>query len=167
MNWDMGKKASSKRGLLVAVDFSEHSRAALEFAAVQADCMGVPLHVLHVVHDPGEMPGYYLKMVKRKRLTRIEDMAGELLTRFLDEIRKRFPSNKALKEASTLLVVGLPVTRIIEVVKQLEPVQLVMGSQGRTGLKHLMLGSKAEQVLRLCPIPVTIVKSPTHGGATS
>jgi len=36
---------------------------------------------------------------------------------------------------------------------------VVMGSQGRTGLKHMMLGSKAEQVIKLCPVPVTIVKS--------
>jgi nucleotide-binding universal stress UspA family protein len=35
---------------------------------------------------------------------------------------------------------------------------VVMGSQGRTGLKHLFLGSKAEQVVHLCPTPVTIVK---------
>ena len=32
-------------------------------------------------------------------------------------------------------------------------------SQGRTGLKHIMLGSKAEQVVNLSPIPVTIVKA--------
>jgi len=36
---------------------------------------------------------------------------------------------------------------------------IVMGSQGRTGLAHALLGSKAEQVVRLSPIPVTIVKS--------
>jgi nucleotide-binding universal stress UspA family protein len=35
---------------------------------------------------------------------------------------------------------------------------IVMGSVGRTGLSHIMLGSKAEQVVRLSPIPVTIVK---------
>ena len=36
---------------------------------------------------------------------------------------------------------------------------IVMGSQGRTGLAHVLLGSKAEQVVRLAPIPVTIVKA--------
>ena len=36
---------------------------------------------------------------------------------------------------------------------------VVMGSRGRTGLSRLMLGSKAEQVVRLCPAPVTIVKN--------
>jgi nucleotide-binding universal stress UspA family protein len=36
---------------------------------------------------------------------------------------------------------------------------IIMGSQGRTGLSHLMLGSKAEQVVRLAKIPVMIVKN--------
>ena len=40
-----------------------------------------------------------------------------------------------------------------------------MGSQGRTGLPHLMLGSKAERVVRLAPMPVIIVKAPSEDGA--
>ena len=43
----VGKKNATKCGLLVVVDFSEHPKAALEFAAEQAACMGVPLDVLH------------------------------------------------------------------------------------------------------------------------
>ena len=35
---------------------------------------------------------------------------------------------------------------------------LVMGSQGRTGLENLIIGSKAAQIIQLCPTPVTIVK---------
>jgi nucleotide-binding universal stress UspA family protein len=39
---------------------------------------------------------------------------------------------------------------------------IVMGSKGRTGLSHILLGSKAEQIVRLSPIPVTIVKAQTE-----
>ena len=35
-----------------------------------------------------------------------------------------------------------------------------MGSRGRTGMAHMLLGSKAEQVVRLCPVPVMVVKGP-------
>jgi nucleotide-binding universal stress UspA family protein len=157
----MNKFDSSKNGLLVAVDFSPYSQFALEFAAKQADCQDVNLSVLHVVHDPGEMPGYYAKLLKKKQLVNIEDMAEELLTEFIQKVREANPGIHSLETLSTILVVGLPVTRILEVVEKINPTQLFMGSQGRTGLKHLMLGSKAEQVLRLCPIPVTIVKNTT------
>jgi universal stress protein A len=44
---------------------------------------------------------------------------------------------------------------------------IVMGSQGRTGLAHLLLGSKAERVVRLSPIPVTIVKAEPPLGAAA
>jgi nucleotide-binding universal stress UspA family protein len=44
------------------------------------------------------------------------------------------------------------------VVKQTSPEMLVLGNKGRSGLKHILLGSKAEQLARLCPVPVTLVK---------
>ena len=49
--------------------------------------------------------------------------------------------------------------RILEVIDKSGTSLVVMGSQGRTGLDHLMLGSKAEQVVRLSPVPVMIVKA--------
>ena len=57
-----------------------------------------------------------------------------------------------------MLVVGLPVNRILESAEKINARMIVMGSQGRTGLARAMLGSKAEQVVRLAPIPVMIVK---------
>jgi nucleotide-binding universal stress UspA family protein len=57
-----------------------------------------------------------------------------------------------------MLVVGLPVGRILEVAEMVTASMIVMGSQGRTGLDHLLLGSKTEQVVRLSPIDVTVVK---------
>ena len=57
-----------------------------------------------------------------------------------------------------MLVVGLPVSRIMETAKKIDARMIVMGSQGRTGLDHLLLGSKTEQVVRLSPIDVTVVK---------
>ena len=145
--------------ILVPVDFSPHSQAALIQACEMAECMQQPVVVLHVVHDPGEMPGYYTKLTKKKHLVRIEDLAREMLDRFMDEFRTQHPQLKILKKAEAMLVVGLPVTRILQVAEKLHASMVVMGSQGRTGLKHMLLGSKAEQVVRLAPLPVTIVKA--------
>ena len=50
--------------------------------------------------------------------------------------------------------------KVLFAIDELSQTMLVMGSQGRTGLKHLMLGSKAEQVTHLCQAPVLIVKQP-------
>ena len=153
----MTEKAK-KHPILVPVDFSAHAEAALVHAAKLADCLGAPLIVLHVVHDPGTMPGYYAKASKKKFLVHIEDAAGEMLDEFLASVRKKEPELKALKSAHSALVLGLPVSRILEVAKKEDAGIIVMGSKGQTGLKHLLVGSIAEQVVHLAPIPVTIVK---------
>jgi nucleotide-binding universal stress UspA family protein len=150
---------SKKRPLLVPVDFSEHSEAALREACELAEAVNAPLVVLHVVHDPGNMPGYYTKVTKKKHLIRIEDAAAKMFESFLKSVAKNNPDCGRLKKVDTILVTGLPVTRILEVAKKVDARMVVMGSQGRTGFQHMMLGSKAERVAQLCPVPVTIVKA--------
>ena len=151
-------KQSDGKTILVPVDFSDHSKAALLQACEFARLMSTSLMVLHVVHDPGEMPGYYAKLIKKKRSIRMQDIAAEAFQEFIEATIEAHPDCAVLKEAELLMVIGLPVSRILEVVEQLKPVMVVMGSQGRTGLKHLVIGSKAAQIVQLCPVPVTIVK---------
>ena len=152
-------EATPLQPILVPVDFSPDSEAALVEACRLASCLGNSLMVLHVVHDPAETPGYYAEAAETGQLLHIEDAANELMGRFLKECGKKHPECTPLKEAQSLLVVGLPVTRILEVAEKAKAEMIVMGSKGRTGLRHLMLGSKAEQVVRLSPIPVMIVKA--------
>jgi nucleotide-binding universal stress UspA family protein len=147
--------------ILVPVDFSPCSEEALMYAADLAATLQVPLIVLHVVHDPGQAPGYYATKGRKKQLRRMEDVASEMMEEFMHTMKKQHPEQAALATAEARLVVGLPVTRILETASQIHARMIVMGSQGRTGLAHVLLGSKAEQVVRLSPIPVTIVKSKT------
>lgn len=153
------KNRKGKAPILVPVDFSPHSTAALLEAARLAECTGQRLLVLHVVHDPAEMPGYYGKVTKKKKIMRIEDLAREAFERFLRQVREAHPTLRALAECDEAVVVGLPLTRILEVIERSGASMVVMGSQGRTGLDHILLGSKAEQVVRLSPVPVLIVKA--------
>jgi len=153
------KETKKKKPILVPVDFSTHSAAALCKAAELAACTGQPLLVLHVIHDPADMPGYYGQVTKKKKLVRIEDLAREAFDNFLRKTRNENPELQLLRKCKELLVVGLPVTRILEEVENSGATMVVMGSQGRTGLDHLLLGSKAEQVVRLSPVPVLIVKA--------
>ena len=146
------------RPLLVPVDFSAYSEAALLLASDLADGLGARLVVLHVVHDPLNMPGYYARMTRKKTLTLMEDIAAEMLDEFMTKVAMRNPERKALQKPELLLVKGIPVTRILQVAEKEKARMIVMGSQGATGLKHLLLGSVAEQVLGLAKLPVTIVK---------
>lgn len=157
----MSSKRHDRTGpILVAVDFSEYSANALVWATRLTECLKAPLLVLHVVHDPESAPGYYKHSKKwKKHLVRMEDAAEEMMNEFLDRVRQRHPEISALENLESCLVVGLPVTRILEVAKKSQAQIIVMGSQGRTGLSHLLLGSKAAKVAQLAPLPVTIVKS--------
>lgn len=144
--------------VLVAVDFTADSEAALIWACGFADVTGAPVKVLHVVHDPGDAPGYYQR--KDEDLLRpMEEVAAEMMAAFLQRVGKQHPQLGALAAAESLLVKGLPASRILEAAEQSQAQLIVMGSRGRTGLPHLLLGSKAERVVQLSPVPVTIVKS--------
>lgn len=154
------KEHGSVRGpILVPVDFSAHSQAALLLASDLADGLGGALLVLHVVHDPLNMPGYYALMARKKALARMEDIAGEMLDGFMTELKKQHPERRALQKPELILVKGIPVTRILQVAEKQKASMLVMGSKGVTGLRHLLLGSVAEQVVGLAKMPVTIVKN--------
>ena len=152
-------KRSGGRTILAVVDFSPVSDDVVTYASELAERLDKHLVLLHVVHDPGEAPGYYHHVKGHdKVLRRIEDVAREMFDKFLARNRKRLPGNRRLRRSKTLLPTGLPVTRILEVVTRLRPWMVVMGSRGRTGMAHVLLGSKAEQVVRLCPVPVMVVK---------
>ena len=154
----MAKKKTANQPILVPIDFSSYSEAALLFACELAETMHAPIVILHVVHDPGDAPGYYEVKGRKKQLRRLQDLAHEKFEEFFDKFLEEHPKLDSLKRAKREMVVGLPVTRILEVIEKTQPKMVVMGSAGRTGLSHFLLGSKAEQLVRLCPTPVTIVK---------
>lgn len=155
----MGKGKTRQPGpILVPVDFSPHSEAALVWAAHLSELLARDLLVLHVAHDPESAPGYYVRSKRKKHLRRIEEAAEEMMEDFLEQVARKNPDRTRLKKPDSMLVHGLPVTRILEVIDKLDASMVVMGSQGRTGLPHLLLGSKSERVAQLSPVPVTIVK---------
>ena len=153
------KVERSERPILVAVDFSEHAAAALEWAASEALVHGVPISVLHVVHDPQDAPGSYrVDDENAPPSERIEDAAHRLVETFLADVRSRNDDVARLPDIVPMVVIGIPATRIIEVAERISARHVVLGSRGRTGIKHLLLGSTAERVARLAKVPVTIVK---------
>ncbi len=141
--------------ILAAVDFSSFSERALVWAAQAARRFEAPLLALHVVHDSASSPGYYLR--KNKHLKRIEEAAAEMMSDFLTRMGEEHP--RLLGDVDHRLESGLPITRVLEVADDVDAQMIVMGSRGRNGLSRLLLGSVAERVAHLSPIPVTIVKN--------
>ena len=155
----MAKKRDLKT-LLVPVDFTPYSEEALVFASELANKIKAKLLVLHVIHDPAEAPGFYSQQRKKKRyLQTMEEVAEEMMQGFLKKVRQAYPDQTPIKNATPLLVVGTPVTRIVEMAEKKQAGMIIIGSHGRTGLSNLLLGSKAGQVVQLSTIPVTVVKT--------
>ena len=154
-------KKKDKTVLLVPVDFSSFSEETLVFASELAKCLSAQLLVLHVIHDPAEAPGFYAQKGKKKKfLKSMEEAAEEMMEEFLLKMRQAYPDQVPIKKAKPLLVVGTPVTRIVEVAEKNQAGMIIIGSHGRTGLAHLLVGSKVQRVIQLSPIPVTVVKTP-------
>ncbi len=145
--------------VLCAVDFSTDSEAALLWAANYAEAQNVRLVVLHVAHDPASSPGLYHKP-EAGRLRPIVDVAQEMFREFLDSLRQKNPKTVGLGRIETMVLAGLPAGRIIEVASELGAGLVVVGSRGRTGLPHILLGSVALRVVQLSVVPVTVVKAP-------
>jgi nucleotide-binding universal stress UspA family protein len=156
---DASASAKASGPVLVALDFTPDSRAALLWACRFGKFFNSRILALHVIHDPGDAPGYYRK-AEGDLLRPLEEVAADMMKNFLADLRHKHPQLKALKDVEPVLVKGIPATRIIEVAKAENASLIVLGSQGRTGLPHLLLGSKAQRVAQLAPMPVTIVKAP-------
>ena len=161
MSEKQGAANGSRRSgpVLVAVDFSDNSRAALAWAGEYAGTSGAELLVLHVVHDPAAKPGFYRRKGD-KRVRPMVEVSKEKMTDFLKASSKARRDLKALRTADTKIVSGLPAGRIVEIAEKVGARLIVVGSQGRTGLPLILLGSVAERVAQLAPIPVVIVKRP-------
>lgn len=148
--------------VLGAVDFSEDSELAVVWAARQAGLLRVPLVILHVVHDPAASPGYYHKPGE-DYLRPMVDVAEDMMEEFLQKVKEKNPDLPALAAANARLVSGLPAGRIAEIAKETGASLVVVGSRGRTGMQSILLGSVAERVAQISPVPVVIVKNPAMG----
>jgi len=142
--------------ILVPVDYSACSRSALRLAAELAQRLGGALEVLHVWNRPS----YVSDVV----MTRSDPLSAKSLTTLIEENARRdleqFLSSAELPAEITWvsrLVAGDPASAILHELKVGKHELMVVGTHGRTGLSHLLLGSVAEKLVRLSPIPVLTV----------
>jgi nucleotide-binding universal stress UspA family protein len=137
------------RTILVPIDFENASLDALTQAQGLAETLGVEVVLLHVYSVPTT---FY---------TEIAPMAGPGLA---EELRLAATDTLARFAAAhgnlqTILRCGDPTTETLAVIDETRPEMVVMGTHGRTGLAHLLLGSVAENIVRKSPVPVLTLRA--------
>ncbi|MBZ0122027.1 MAG: universal stress protein [Sandaracinaceae bacterium] len=144
------------RRILCPVDFSEPSDRAFEYALDFATKFGAEVHLVHVY----QLPVYALPDGAM--------MAGpELTVKITDELSQALKAQAgkapAGSKVQTHLVEGIPYREVTRLAEELGCDLIVMGTHGRTGIKHLLLGSVAERVVRTAKVPVITIPTPGKG----
>lgn len=146
--------------ILSPTDLSDTSDAALEYAAAFAERFGAALHIVHVFEDPyvgaSFMPEVYGSLPP--------DLADRLIEKVRLELARRAEAARgSVPAAAVEIITGRPAAAIVDFARQRSVDLIVMGTHGRGGVTHLLLGSVAERVVRTAPCPVLTIRG---AGAT-
>jgi nucleotide-binding universal stress UspA family protein len=170
--------------IIVPVDLSPHSQQTLRYAFEEAQAHRAKLTLLHVLQHHPDTQEYYLRGAPEAEAG-IQGSAIPFPTRFDPDTGGRLPTppppspavlhRDYLEEAQNqlrdlipesfksdweaIVVAGDPGAAIVDYAQEHGGDLVVMGSHGHTGLRHLLLGSVAEHVLRHASCPVLIVRS--------
>ena len=143
--------------ILVPVDFSEFSTKALDYALAFARQFDARIVVLHVV-EPAVYPESYMLVT-----TALEDLNQGLLQsarQRIGELCRERIGNRVTSES--MVRTGRAHSEIAAAARELDVDLIILATHGYTGLRHVLLGSTAERVVRHAPCPVLTVRDPEH-----
>jgi nucleotide-binding universal stress UspA family protein len=144
------------RNILVPVDFSDCSKKALQYAVAFARQFNAALTLLYVAptyYLNGEFAGGIdLARLEKELREAGEQQLADWVVREVDE----FVTTK------TVVRLGRPAEAIADAARQLEVDLIILSTHGRSGLKHVFLGSVAENVVRHAPCPILVVREHEH-----
>ncbi len=142
------------RSILAPTDFSPHAGVALRHACGLAERLGAELHLLHVLPDfvPASTDPMLAPTMPAEYFAQSEARARESLATLLDPSWGHPPSVKVAVHWGSAVegIVGYASDHAIDLV--------VIATHGRTGLRHVLLGSVAERIVREAPCPVLTVR---------
>jgi universal stress protein A len=160
--------------VLVPTDFSEGANQALGYALEEATLHRAKVTLLHVLAPHSDTDVYYVTGSPEPPLQGSVDPTGggRMSARPLSEptVVRTDPSDEALTQLRDLIpaagrrtwdvavAVGHPADAVVRVAQERGVDLIVMGTHGRTGLQHVLLGSVTEKVVRLAPCPVLTVR---------
>jgi nucleotide-binding universal stress UspA family protein len=141
--------------ILLAIDESDFSRAALQSVMARPWPPNTEVKVLNVVEPPSllmgrEMAGPDLEF--EAVWNALREQAKDLVAKAAEKLRG------AKFEVSTELVEGDPKSQIIDIAKEWHADMIVLGSHGRTGLSRFLMGSVSQAVVRHAHCSVEIVR---------
>lgn len=140
--------------ILVPTDFSESSQAAADLAAELARRLGSEVRAVTVVDTRPLEHAYGDEAFRYQRIEAIRSEAQQELDRF---VGKHFAG---CAKVEAIVRDGDAFSEILAGATDTGCDLIVMGTHGRTGLVHLLIGSVAEKVVRHAPIPVLTVRPP-------
>jgi universal stress protein A len=134
--------------ILVPVDFSEFSRKALSYAFGMAAQFGAEVTLVHVV-EPFIYPTEWMLPLPQTDFV----AARKAILEEMKALAAKFPTT-----GEPIVVEGRPSQEIVRIAKARNVDLIIIGTHGYSGLKHVLIGSVAEHVVRQAPCPVLTVR---------
>jgi universal stress protein A len=141
------------KNILVPLDFSEMSLKSLQYAVPFATQFGAKLTLLHVEEPSGDQADFaYSPMLGVAHF--------EIIEKRLKDIRaEKLPPEL---HVDTVVRHNFVFDGILEVAREIRADLIITTTHGYSGLKHLMMGSTAENIVRRAPYPVLVVRELEH-----
>jgi len=143
--------------ILVPLDFSPPSKRAMRFAKEWAKKFGAEIHLLHVL----EPTTVVMEFGTVPLGTIQQDLAGRAKAALEELARTQFPDSVRVRAAVRK---GPAYDQISAVAEEIHADLIIIATHGHTGLKHTLLGSTAERVVRHAPCPVLTLRRATSKG---
>jgi len=138
--------------ILYPIDFSEYTEDITSYAVNIAKKFNSELHLLHIIPNLNYFTPYE-SFLTPENLVAIEKNIEKEIEKDFDKVIGKIdiPVIKVIKT-------GVTFVEIIEYIKELSIDLVVMGTHGRSGIEHILIGSVAEKVVRKSPCPVLTVR---------
>ncbi|HEX2966902.1 MAG TPA: universal stress protein [Syntrophorhabdaceae bacterium] len=142
--------------ILCPVDFSEFTDEILEYALDIARKYDSELHLIHIIPNLNYFTPYESFFTPENLVVVEKNMEAEVNRDFETLIAKmNFPVKKVIRNGTAFI-------EIIDYVKSESIDLVILGTHGRSGLEHVLIGSVAEKVVRKSPCPVLTIRPKGH-----